>query len=349
MKLLIVTQTLDSKHSVLGFFVRWVLEFAKQCEQVTVFCLDKGEDIFPENVSVIHIPRTWGGIKTWPLTLTYQALVQRKRYSHVFVHMNPEYILSAGIVWKVFRKKVSLWYAHGAVSMRLKVATAFVSNIFSSTPEGFRYKTLKLAIVGQGVDVSLYENVDTNRPFSNPTRMVSIGRISSSKRMEMLLETILEFKNIHKRNVMCTIIGGPATEQDTIYEKKLKEFIYTKEISDQVVWKGPLPLKEAIHILKTQDIFLHFGNTGSLDKAVLDAMMCGVIVCSSNEAVRSHIVNTYKDENVFISSSKDAAQKVVQLIDETDEKVIQLRNSGRVYVEENFSLKKLVKRIIQKM
>lgn len=344
MKLLIVTQTLDSKHSVLGFFVRWVLEFAKQCEQVTVFCLDKGSDIFPDNVEVIHIPRAWGGIKSWPFTLVHQAFIQRKKYTHVFVHMNPEYVLIAGFLWRLFRKRIGFWYAHGTVTLRLKIATFFSHSIVSSTQEGFRYNTKKLHLVGQGIDLSFYENVNTHRPLSNPVRLVSIGRISSSKRMEMLLETVANLVRVHKKDLLCTIIGGPVTDMDRVYENKLKIYAETEGISDNVVWKGPLPLKDAIDVLKTQDIFLHFGNTGSLDKAVLDAMACGVIVCSSNEAVKTTF-SSFKDV-LFLESSIDAGKRVNDLFSKPDE-VIELRKKFRARVEENFSLTRLIKYIIQ--
>lgn len=347
MKILIITQTLDSKHSVLGFFVRWVLEFAKQCEQVTVFCLDKGEDIFPSNVTVIDVPRKWKGIKTWPLTLAYKAFVHRQKYTHVFVHMNPEYILSAGLVWKILGKKINLWYAHGAVSLRLKLATALCDSVFSSTSEGFRYKTLKLNIVGQGIDISLYNNVVTERNLKQPLSLVSIGRTSTSKRLELLLETISLLKSKYNIETICTIIGGPVTEKDVEYEKSLKNLIIKNNLQNNVVWKGPLPLTQAIQILKTQDVFVHFGNTGSLDKAVLDTMMCGVITMSTNEAVKN--ILTKIDAESIIKGPQDAAENIAKIYTRDLSQIISMRKNTRNYIESNFSLKSLIQRIIVKI
>lgn len=345
MKLLIVTQTLDSKHSVLGFFVRWVLEFAKQCEQVTVFCLDKGEDIFPENVTVVHIPRTWHGLKTWPLTLAYKAFVHRKRYTHVFVHMNPEYIISAGAIWRLLGKKISFWYAHGTVSLRLKLATVFADAIFSSTPEGFRYPTHKLNIVGQGIDVNLYENINLERGLQKPLSLVSIGRVSASKRLELLLETMFILKSEHNIDVVCTIIGGPMTEIDKKYLETLQSYATEHDLTDNVILSGALPLTQAIKVLKTQDIFVHFGNTGSLDKAVLDAMMCGVIPISTNEAVKK-VLHIIDQDLLEINSPQDAVIKINYLLSQTEKDVTILRTKISEYVQTNFSLEVFVKRII---
>ncbi len=40
-RILIVTQTVDTQDPVLGFFVRWIEEFAKHAEELTVICLEK--------------------------------------------------------------------------------------------------------------------------------------------------------------------------------------------------------------------------------------------------------------------------------------------------------------------
>lgn len=347
MKLLIVTQTLDSKHSVLGFFVRWVLEFSKQCEEVTVFCLDKGEDMFPSNVNVIHVPRNWKGIKTWPLVLAYKAFVYRKKYRHVFVHMNPEYVLSAGLVWKILRKKISLWYAHGTVSLRLKIATAFCNSIFSSTPEGFRYKTSKLHIVGQGIDISLYNNVNTERDLQKPLSLVSIGRISPSKRLELLLETIFILKSEYKIDAVCTVIGGPITSTDQLYLRDLHTYVNEHDLQKNIIWKGSLPLINAIDVLKQTDIFVHFGNTGSLDKSVLDAMMCGVIPLSTNEAVQKELSGIL---GVFLHTQnpQDVTREISKLISLNRDEISQFRKEIKTYVEQNFLLENFIKRIIER-
>ena len=55
MKLLITTQTVNINDPVLGFFHRWLKEFAENCEQVTVICLQVGEYQLPPNVKVISL------------------------------------------------------------------------------------------------------------------------------------------------------------------------------------------------------------------------------------------------------------------------------------------------------
>lgn len=344
MKLLIITQTLDSKHSVLGFFVRWVLEFAKQCDQVTVFCLDKGEDVFPENVAVVHVSRTWHGVKTWPLTLAYKAFVHKDKYTHVFVHMNPEYILSAGLIWKTLGKKINFWYTHSSVTLRLKIAVLLSEKVFSANKESFRYKTNKLSTFGHGIDLPLYGDIDIQRPLKSELSIVYVGRISKTKRVDFVLETLFLLHSEYNIKSHCIIVGEPLLEADIKYQADLLNYIREKNLERFVSWKGSLPLSGVINILKEQDVFIHASQTGSLDKAVLDAMMCGVIPYSTNEAIHPILKNI--DQSLSVRSPSETAEKLSKLKKNDPIYIFELRRKLRSYVESNFSLKDLIKCII---
>ena len=52
MNILIITQKVDRKDQLLGFFIDWLAVFAEKFEKVTVLCLEKGEFNLAENVKV---------------------------------------------------------------------------------------------------------------------------------------------------------------------------------------------------------------------------------------------------------------------------------------------------------
>ena len=52
MRLLIITQKVDRSDPILGFFHRWLVEFAAHCEKVTVIGQLVGEHDLPRNVDV---------------------------------------------------------------------------------------------------------------------------------------------------------------------------------------------------------------------------------------------------------------------------------------------------------
>jgi len=63
MKLLIITQIVDRDDAILGFFHRWIEEFAKHCEQITVICLKEGKHNLPKNVQVLSLGKEDGASK----------------------------------------------------------------------------------------------------------------------------------------------------------------------------------------------------------------------------------------------------------------------------------------------
>ena len=116
MKLFVVTQAVDSEDPVLGFFVRWVAELAKHFERIEVVCLKEGEHDLPKNVRVHSLGKPSSAKATEgtgaQLVLRFRYAVRfkllawrlRREYDAVFVHMNQEYVLLAGWLWKLLGK-----------------------------------------------------------------------------------------------------------------------------------------------------------------------------------------------------------------------------------------------------
>src|SRR3989344_3044591 len=100
MRLLIVTQKVDIKDPILGFFHRWIEEFAKNFEKVIVVCLEKGEFYLPENVKILSLEKEESKSKVRYIVHFYKYIwEERKNYDTVFVHMNQEYVLLGGLFW----------------------------------------------------------------------------------------------------------------------------------------------------------------------------------------------------------------------------------------------------------
>src|SRR3989344_3255575 len=133
MRLLIVTQKVDRNDPILGFFHRWIEEFAKHCEQVTVIALGVGEYHLPQNIRVFSLGkeeqlRKRTDLKNSKRSVPVEQLRkikyivhfyrliwrERKNYDAVFVHMNQEYVLLGALLWKLLRKKITMWRNHHA-------------------------------------------------------------------------------------------------------------------------------------------------------------------------------------------------------------------------------------------
>lgn len=268
MKLLICTQAYDPADPILGFFARWVEELAQHCEQVTVICLRTAEFERPANVRVFPLR---GSRIARAYKLLRGAWKFSRNYDTVLVHMNPEYVLVAGLLWRLMGKRVAMWYAHGGVNLKLRAATLMVQRILTSSPEGFRVKTRKVRVLGQGIDTDFFSPGEGARG----REVLSVGRLSKAKRHDLVIASA----QFHPHEVW---IAGDGPERQTL-EALAKE----RGVSARVQFLGARTQAELRELYRRAGVFAHFSETGSMDKVLLEAILCGMPVVSSSEAYRS--------------------------------------------------------------
>ena len=223
MKILIITQVLDTNHPILGFFHRWVEEFATQCAEVHVIALQVGEYHLPTNVVVHSLGKEMGQSRLKYLWRFYSLIWKyRKEYDSVFVHMNQIYVILGAPVWRLLRKKIGLWYAHGTVSQSLKMAVTLADTVFTSTPQGLQIDTPKRVIVGQGIDMELFSYKE--RTSNQIPRFIVDGRIAPSKNIDVLLRACALVRDSGQKFIF-TIVGAPITPKEHAYAKELKALV----------------------------------------------------------------------------------------------------------------------------
>lgn len=298
MKLLIITQKVDINDDVLGFFHGWIIEFSKKFKKVTVICLKQGDYNFPSNVEVMSLGKEMGRTKLGYLFSFYKYIwKERHNYDTVFVHMNPQYVILGWPIWKILGKKVSLWYAAGRMPLIISLANKLTDIVFTSTPEGYRLKSRKIQVVGQGIDANKFE-IQNPKIKTDGFKIVSVGRISPSKDYKTLILALNYMKLDGFRLPKVEIAGQPATNSDIGYMVGLKKLVEEKDLLDIVKFIGPIPNKELPNFLNMADIFVNMSHTGSLDKAILEAMACGLPVLTCNEALRG-VLGPYANELMY--------------------------------------------------
>jgi len=362
MKILILTQKVDKNDDVLGFFHGWVAEFAKHCEKVTVVALGVGEYDLPQNVEVFSLGKRQNNfqfsIHNFQSIFNFKIFKkliyifnfykyiwrERKNYDNVFVHMNPEYVVLGGLIWRLLGKKIGFWYMHKSVNLKLRLAEKLTHVIFSATPESFRLKTKKLNITGHGIDVRQFVSKD-NSIVNDPFRIITIGRISPIKDYETLIDAI---KILQKNNLKINldIVGGIGKLDQKKYLENLKQKVKDNGLVEIIKFIGPLPNREVVSFLHKSDLFVNTSQTGSLDKAILEAMACGLVVLSSNDSSKN-IFGEYQDKLYFKSKdSLDLSQKISEVIKLSENERERIGLILRREVENNHNLEKLVKKII---
>lgn len=343
MNILIITQIVDTNDPVLGFFHRWIEEFAKHCEKVTVICLYKGDCALPENVKVLSLGKETRASRFLYVKNFYAYLWrERRNYDAVFVHMNQIYVILGGLLWRLLRKTVGLWYAHGKTSFSLRCASILAHVIFTSTPQGFRVSSRKVQIVGQGVDTEYF--VPGVKSRQKPFTVISVGRISPVKDYETLLRAA---DRLHNEPIVVEIVGEYATDQQKEYLQKLQAEVKEKKLH-HVSFVGGLPHADVVKSMQNADVFVNMSQTGSLDKAILEAMACAVPVLTSNEAARDIGLESKRLNALMFPQGDDAAlaQKIIEYKRMSGAEREALGRSLRDVVVTRHSLSALVPRIL---
>ncbi len=281
MKLLICTQAVDNDDVALGFFPRWIEEFATHAEHVTVICLRTGKYSLPPNVHVYTLGK--GNKLTRSYRFIKMSFKLRARYDNVFVHMNPEYVALAGWMWRLQGKKIALWYAHKSITLKLRIAVFFATSICSVTEKSFPLATPKMHGLGHGIDTSLFAQRQHER--TDHLRLVTAGRIAHSKHeIEMLAVVDLLKEAGHTPKL--TIVGDAGTLQERAYKQKLIAEIERRGLQNDVHMAGAVPHASLPALLAQQDVFLNFGTTGNMDKAGFEPLAMGIPLVSTNPAFK---------------------------------------------------------------
>src|SRR3989338_3274591 len=251
MKLLLCTQVVDKNDPVLGFFVRWIEEFKKHCEV--------------EVISLKTLGRGGKIMRTWRLLRRASA----GQYDAVFVHMNPEYLVAAGWLWKLRGKKTGLWYTHKSVDLKLRVAEKFADVILTASKESFRLPSNKVRVMGHGIDTEFFTpDQDTVRGES----ILSVGRLMKSKRHDLAIEAAArEHRELR--------IAGDGPERQNLEA-------LAKKHGARVHFLGGINQTQLRDEYHKAAYLIHTSETGSLDKVVLEALACGCPVKTNDPALK---------------------------------------------------------------
>jgi glycosyltransferase involved in cell wall biosynthesis len=187
------------------------------------------------------------------------------------------------MLWKVWGKKIGLWYVHRSVTLSLRKATMLVDYVFTTSSESFRINTPKRLTLGHGIDMDTFTAAVHER--SDVLRLLTVGRIAESKNIAAMIEAV---SAIHKEGIAVTfsIVGAGVLDADGVYEETLRTLVRERSLDAVVHFEGAVTQSELPACLSKADVFLNLSATSSVDKAVLEALACGVPVVSSNIAFK---------------------------------------------------------------
>lgn len=343
MKLLVLTQKVDQQDDVLGFFYEWLVHLAQKFEQIEVICLYQGQHNLPSNVYIHSLGKEKGhGRVRFVFNFFVYLWKLRNSYDAVFVHMNPEYLVMGGWVWKLLQRKIVLWYSHRNVDLKLRIAEFFADEIISSASTSFLLKTKKLHIFGHGIDTNFFVP-KSQSTIAPPLRLISVGRITPIKRIEVAIDALALLSSYGVEAELSLV--GAAGPQDGEYLKKLQGQVLELNLTKKVHFVGAVSYKNIVPYYQKNDFSLNMAPSGGLDKAVLESMACGLPTIAANTGF-SNLFGKYVNKLLFAEgNSEDLAQKIKDLYSTSD--ITKIQSFVRDQVVKKADLQNLIGRIAE--
>lgn len=345
MRLLITAQTVARTDSRLGFFVPWIEELAARVEHVDVICLEKGEYSLPDNVSVrtlgkesMRLPRLIA--RAVYIVRFYRELFRlRENYDAVFVHMNQEYVLLAGFLWKLMGKRVYMWRNHYDGTLLTDIAVSLCTRVFCTSRYSYTARFKKTVFMPIGV------NVDSIRPEipveQLPHSILALARLDISKRPELLLEA---YALLAKEGIrfQASFVGAPS---DPAYGRMLEARAEALGLSGLVTFVGGVPNTETFRYYRSHKIFVNAGRSGMLDKSMFKAIASGAVLLSSSEDLKAEVSSEFIYED---GSAEDLAKKLSYFLALSDA-ALREEHAKLVPLIEKNSLPVLATRLVEEM
>jgi glycosyltransferase involved in cell wall biosynthesis len=291
MKILFITQHLDEDSDVLGITAPWLRALAQRVTTVHALALSVGQVSLPGNVAVHSLGKERGAGKIGQFVRfqrTLAGLAGRHEVDAIFVHMVPQYAILAAPLARLSGIPIVLWYAHGSVSGRLRLAHRLVQRVVTASPESFRLPSKKVVVTGHGVDTSLFDQPPLPASTAGaPTscRVIAVGRISRIKDHETLVRALALLRQRDSGVAWRVVIAGaPLYADDHVYLRELRDLARQLGVAEIVEFAGSIPNRALPPAYGAADVAVSTSRTGSVDKVVLEAMACRRPVVTCNEA-----------------------------------------------------------------
>jgi glycosyltransferase involved in cell wall biosynthesis len=342
MKLLIVTQKVDREDPILGFFHNWIKKLSEKFEKVSVVCLEKGKFDLPKNVKVYSLGKEHGKSRVKYIKNFFNLILGlNKEYDAVFVHMNQEYILLGGFIWKILRKKVYFWRNHQYGNLFTRIAVWFSDKVFCTSKFAFVAGYKRTSLMPVGIDTDNFQFSIFNFQ-KRKNKILFLGRISPIKRPDLLIKALNILKN-GGVDFVASFYGDPSPK-DKDYYNSLKTRVKELGLDNKINFYSAVPNYETPKIYNEHGIFVNLTPSGSFDKTILEAAACGCIPIISNESLRGEIDDLLIIDN---PTPENIADRIEMWLKKENTKY--LTDKLRSYILEKHSLNALIDKLYEEI
>lgn len=271
----------------LAFTIEWLNACARHVKGIDVITMRRGPFEVLKNVRVYSVGKEKGYSeprRAWEFYRILSSLLLNHRYDVCFAHMMPLFAVMAAPLLRLRQIPLVLWYTHKSVTRMLRLATWCAARVVTASPESFRIPSPKVRVIGHGIDTARFVPAVRKKSSSSAFTVLTVGRITRIKHLDCLIQSAaLVREQAPELAIRIRIIGSPLTADDQRYYRELKLLMAEHAVQEQVTFEGGVAFQEIVTEYQQADCFVNLCPTGGVDKAVLEAMSCGVGVIVANQ------------------------------------------------------------------
>lgn len=287
MNLLLFNLKTDADDDVLGFTTDWINALALHFDRIFVITMYAGRVAVAHNVRVFSVGKEKGYSEPRRFLEFYRILIKLLRTERVdacFAHMMPLFVVMGWCFLRLKNIPIVLWYGHKATPWLLRLAHWLVDRVVTSTPAGFRLKSRKVTVIGQGISENkfgFHPRMVRNKPFV----VISVARLSPIKHIESMILAVGEIVRMHgPGSIRLILLGDAVTNEDLTYKLNLQLLTKEHSLDSYVYFAGAVPHHEVRNWLAQADVSINLAPDGAIDKAVLESLAMGLPVVVQNRS-----------------------------------------------------------------
>ncbi len=344
MKCIFFCQSVDVNHPTQALVTKWIELFANhsQMEEVFVLTRHKGEFTLPENVKVFAIQKNnllLRGLE-W-----YSVLIRLLRENAIgFFWINQDgYLLPLMLLPVKLALNIPIyqWRVSPLISPQMEFCARYCARkIFTCTSKSFPMNLPNVRVVGHGIDVETFRIKNVKKTGE----LVTTGRMTPDKHLDLMVRMLDKCRHQFGTAYSLDIYGNEAPEQPK-YRQTLERLIEERHLTEYVSFKGQVKHAELPDMLNSYKVFLNCSET-ALDKAVVEAMACGLPVIATNPCVEEILPEDLRP--LLYSGAEDVsrlAQLLHALLSQPDAYLEKMGYDLREVAVKHHSVKRLVNEI----
>ena len=344
MKVVFVCQAVDQDDPILATTVRWIEALARSRRSAGSPC-SRCEPDDTGSQPTVEVRRFGRSNRLATLLAFYREVLRslRHRPDFFFIYQGGPYPLLLLPARLLRGTPVVQWKAHPAISRAMAFYARWCDDlIFTPAKASFPLDLSKVRAVGHGVDTELFQP----REVPSIGDLIAVCRITPRKHVAKMIAAVASANRTFGATFRLDVYG-PTLEGQESHAAELQVLLDRLQARDFVTLHEPVTHDRMPDLLNGHRAFLNFSET-AVDKAVIEAMACGLPVISTNSSVNEIMPDDLRPDLITDGASDEAqARTIHSLLVRPDAEIAEIgRRMRRLAVNEH-SVDRLFERILR--